>query len=97
MCQLLCQQVSLNVKAASSYSPFAFLFSTTRLQELPSHAPDLFVTLNPLHAPDPAKTLRKLTLSHPVFSFASVQAQVSRLPGGQRVEFHQCLSGTVQY
>ena len=37
------------------------------------------VTLNPLKDPAPDKTYRRLSLAHPVFSFASVQAQ-QRLP-----------------
>lgn len=50
-----------------------------RLQHLPAEAPQIFVTLNPVREPDPSKTYRKLTLAHPVFSFASVKAQ-QRLP-----------------
>ena len=46
-----------------------------RLQRLPSHAPDTFVTLNPLHPPAAEKTIRRLQLSHPQFSFESRQAQ----------------------
>lgn len=46
-----------------------------RLQHLPPDAPDTFVTLNPLHLPNPDKVLRQLELSHPQFSYASQQAQ----------------------
>ena len=50
-----------------------------RLQNLPADAPDLFVTLNPIHEPTPSSVIRRLSLDHPVFSQASVAAQ-HRLP-----------------
>ncbi|EFN59627.1 hypothetical protein CHLNCDRAFT_29187, partial [Chlorella variabilis] len=53
-----------------------------RLQPLPPGAPNLFVTLNPIHPPAADKVHRRLTLAHPVFSFASDQAQ-RRLPAAQ--------------
>ncbi|KAL4856846.1 Tuberculostearic acid methyltransferase UfaA1 [Chlorella vulgaris] len=53
-----------------------------RLQPLPADAPHLFVTLNPIHPPAADKVFRRLTLAHPVFSFASDQAQ-RRLPAVQ--------------
>ncbi|PRW60674.1 cyclopropane-fatty-acyl-phospholipid synthase [Chlorella sorokiniana] len=46
-----------------------------RLQPLPPGAPNLFVTLNPIHPPAEDKTFRRLSLAHPVFSFASDAAQ----------------------
>jgi len=52
------------------------------LQTLPSEAPDLFVTLNPVHEPASDKVLRRLTLAHPVFGEASVAAQ-AKLPSVQ--------------
>jgi len=45
------------------------------LQNLPAEAPDMFVTLNPIHEPRPETVLRRLSLDHPVFSEASVAAQ----------------------
>ncbi len=53
------------------------------LQHLPPGSPDLFVTLNPPAPPAADKTCRHLKLAHPVFSFASWQAQsrVSELQG----------------
>lgn len=53
-----------------------------RLQPLPPGAPNLFVTLNPIEPPAEDKTFRRLTLSHPVFSFASDAAQRA-LPAAQ--------------
>lgn len=53
-----------------------------RLQNLPPSAPDLFVTLNPMHPPRPDSVIRKLVLTHPVFSQASVLAQ-EQLPAIQ--------------
>lgn len=53
-----------------------------RLQPLPAGAPNLFVTLNPISPPAKDKTFRRLTLSHPVFSFASDAAQRA-LPAAQ--------------
>jgi cyclopropane fatty-acyl-phospholipid synthase-like methyltransferase len=36
---------------------------------------DYFVTLNPVHAPQPTTVLRKMVLSHPIFGEASTEAQ----------------------
>ncbi|KAF5839621.1 cyclopropane fatty acid synthase [Dunaliella salina] len=50
---------------------------------LPEGAPDIFVTLNPPQPPAADKTFRKLTLSHPMFSSRSqeAQAQLGSLQG----------------
>ncbi|PSC74866.1 cyclopropane-fatty-acyl-phospholipid synthase [Micractinium conductrix] len=53
-----------------------------RLQPLPPGAPNLFVTLNPIHPPAEDKVHRRLSLAHPVFSFASDKAQRA-LPAAQ--------------
>jgi predicted NAD/FAD-binding protein len=45
-----------------------------RLQNLPAHTP-LFVTLNPIHPPDPAKTIRTEVYEHPKFDAAAIRAQ----------------------
>ena len=50
-----------------------------RLQDLPTNAPDIFVTLNPMTRPDPACVTRRLSMSHPAYSYAACQAQ-SRVP-----------------
>ena len=50
-----------------------------RLQDLPTDAPDIFVTLNPVTRPDPACVTRRLSLAHPAYSSAACQAQ-SRVP-----------------
>ena len=45
-----------------------------RLQGLPAHTP-LFVTLNPLEAPDPTKVIRTEVYEHPLFDAAAFRAQ----------------------
>ncbi len=45
-----------------------------RLQDLPAHTP-LFVTLNPLQPPDPAKVVRTEVYEHPRFDAAAIRAQ----------------------
>jgi hypothetical protein len=45
-----------------------------RLQGLPAHTP-LFVTLNPLHAPDPRNVIWSETYEHPKFDAAAMLAQ----------------------
>jgi hypothetical protein len=45
-----------------------------RLQSLPAHTP-LFVTLNPLHPPDPRKVIQSETYDHPRFDAAAIDAQ----------------------
>lgn len=52
------------------------------LQNLPPEAPDMFVTLNPIHEPAPETVIRRMSLDHPVFSEGSVAAQ-HRLPSIQ--------------
>jgi predicted NAD/FAD-binding protein len=44
------------------------------LQDLPREAP-LFVTLNPVREPDPARTIRTERYSHPLFDAAALRAQ----------------------
>ncbi len=44
------------------------------LQDLP-HATPLFVTLNPIHPPDPAKVIRTERYDHPLFDAAALRAQ----------------------
>ena len=45
-----------------------------RLQGLPAASP-LFVTLNPVHEPDPARTIRTEVYEHPLFDAAALRAQ----------------------
>ena len=45
------------------------------LQRLPADAQETFVTLNPPRPPAADKTVRHLWLAHPVYSFASYEAQ----------------------
>jgi hypothetical protein len=45
-----------------------------RLQSLPADTP-LFVTLNPLHPPDPGKVIRSEIYEHPRFDAAAIRAQ----------------------
>eukprot|EP00884_Botryococcus_braunii_P002119 jgi/Botrbrau1/11908/Bobra.0171s0018.1 len=65
-------------------SPVCVTYWINRLQALPPGAPQTFVTLNPERPPAPDKTLRKLSLAHPVYSFQSYQAQAA-LPGIQGI------------
>lgn len=44
-------------------------------QRLPADAPDTFVTLNPVQPPAESKVIRRLSLSHPVYSAESYAAQ----------------------
>jgi predicted NAD/FAD-binding protein len=59
-----------------------------RLQHLPEERP-LFVTLNPIHEPDPARLLLEQTYEHPIFDRAAMEAQreLWSLQGGQRSWF----------
>jgi hypothetical protein len=59
-----------------------------RLQHLPEERP-LFVTLNPIHEPDPARLLLEQTYEHPIFDRAALQAQreLWSLQGQQRSWF----------
>jgi hypothetical protein len=45
-----------------------------RLQNLPRGAP-LFMTLNPVREPDPARVIRTQTYEHPLFDAAALRAQ----------------------
>jgi hypothetical protein len=45
-----------------------------RLQDLPAHTP-LFVTLNPIHAPNPGMVIHRETYEHPRFDAAAMRAQ----------------------
>ena len=55
--------------------PVCVSYWVNSLQRLPVSAPDLFVTLNPVHNPAEGTVFRRLTLSHPVFGEASTAAQ----------------------
>jgi cyclopropane-fatty-acyl-phospholipid synthase len=55
--------------------PVCVSYWVNSLQTLPKNAPDLFVTLNPIHPPAPETVHRRLTLAHPVFGEASLAAQ----------------------
>ena len=67
---------------AAARAAVCVTYWANRLQPLPAGAPNLFVTLNPIEPPAADKTHRRLTLSHPVFSFASDAAQRA-LPAAQ--------------
>lgn len=69
----------LGKRGGSADSAVCVTYWLNRLQNLPADAPDLFVTLNPIHEPTPSSVIRRLSLDHPVFSQASVAAQ-HRLP-----------------
>ena len=57
-----------------------------RLQSIDERAP-LFVTLNPLHEPDPDSVIAQYTYDHPCFDRAALNAQkhLPRLQGADRV------------
>ena len=55
--------------------PVCVTYWVNSLQSLPVSAPDLFVTLNPLHEPAEGTVHRRLSLAHPIFGEASVAAQ----------------------
>jgi len=54
--------------------PVCVTYWMNRLQALESEAP-LFVTLNPVHAPEPALEIARFDYDHPVFDAAAVAAQ----------------------
>ena len=71
-------QTDLN-KTAPSERPVCVSYYVNSLQRLPEGAGDLFVTLNPHVPPKQESIVRRLSLSHPVFSDASRDAQ-EKLP-----------------
>jgi cyclopropane-fatty-acyl-phospholipid synthase len=64
-------------------APVCVTYWANRLQDLSNATKDYFVTLNPVHAPQPSAVLRKMVLAHPIFGEASVEAQrrLSELQG----------------
>lgn len=74
---------------AAATAPVCVSYWVNKLQRLPADAPDLFVTLNPLHPPAADKVFRRLKLSHPVFSFSTpaAQQQLAKLQGQGGVHF----------
>ena len=56
-------------------APVCVTYWANRLQDMPNATKDYFVTLNPVHDPDPSKVLRKMVLAHPIFGEESVKAQ----------------------
>lgn len=54
--------------------PVAVTYWMNRLQGLTTKEP-LFVTLNPLTPPDPARVIRRMSYDHPVFDQAACRAQ----------------------
>jgi predicted NAD/FAD-binding protein len=59
-----------------------------RLQNIDRRIP-IFVTLNPLQAPDPAKVHRRITYHHPLFDAGAIaaQARLSDIQGRRRTWF----------
>lgn len=59
-----------------------------RLQKLPNSRP-VFVTLNPVHAPDPAKTFGVYAFDHPMYDAASAAARraIQRMQGRDGLYF----------
>ena len=56
-------------------APVCVTYWANRLQDLSNATKDYFVTLNPVHPPQPSTVLRKMVLSHPIFGEASMEAQ----------------------
>jgi len=71
-------QTDLNKEAPSS-RPVCVSYYVNMLQRLPEGSGDLFVTLNPPTPPAKDTIVRQLKMSHPIFSFASRDAQ-EKLP-----------------
>lgn len=61
--------------ASAKERPVCVTYWVNSLQTLPPGSPDIFVTLNPTTQPSPDKVYRRLPLSHPVFTEASVAAR----------------------
>ncbi|KAK9821949.1 hypothetical protein WJX81_001503 [Elliptochloris bilobata] len=61
--------------AGADAAPVCVTYWLNRLQDLPAGAPDTFVTLNPPTPPATELTIRRLTLSHPVFGPGACEAQ----------------------
>ncbi len=59
--------------------PVCVSYWVNSLQSLPTSAPDLFVTLNPVHEPAEGTVHRRLKLAHPIFGPESVSSQ-ARVP-----------------
>jgi predicted NAD/FAD-binding protein len=75
--------------AAGDDSALSVTYWMNRLQGwLPDDLP-LFVTLNPLHAPDPAMVHARIAYDHPVFDLATdrAQADIWHLQGQRRTWF----------
>ena len=78
-------QASGSKGSSADERPVCVSYFINALQRLPPNSGDIFVTLNPPIEPAPAKTIRKLKLSHPVFSFASLTTQEKlRTTNGRR-------------
>lgn len=56
--------------------PVSVTYWMNRLQSLPTQT-DVFVTLNPLHDPDPNRVIKRETYAHPVFDQAAIAAQAA--------------------
>jgi predicted NAD/FAD-binding protein len=74
-------------RAAADRAAVCVTYWLNNLQRLPAGAPDTFVTLNPPQPPAADKTVRHLRLAHPVYSFASYEAQ-RKLPTVQVSSSH---------
>ena len=61
--------------SSSNLSPDVGSKGRTMLQRLPADAPPTFATLNPPRPPAANKTIRRLQLAHPSFSYAAHEAQ----------------------
>ncbi len=78
----------LTERSAEGKDPVSVTYWMNCLQSLPTQT-DVFVTLNPLSPPEPAKVLREQSYDHPVFDQAAINAQavVPDIQGQDRIWF----------
>lgn len=76
------------LKAGAASDDVCVTYWMNRLQKLPGRRP-VFVTLNPVHRPDPAKTFQVRTFEHPMYDAASEAARrsIQRLQGANGLHF----------
>lgn len=74
---------------ASNEQQLCVTYWMNLLQVLPKTAANYFVTLNPTHAIDPAKIIKRIVFEHPLFNGKAIAAQdyLSRLQGQNRSWF----------
>lgn len=76
------------LKADAASDDVCVTYWMNRLQKIPNRTP-LFVTLNPVQPPDPARTFTVRTFEHPMYDAASEAARrsIQRLQGADGLHF----------